>query len=186
MALATEKLYYRRSGTTYSINLYTATSDVGSEYIALKHANGLRYVKIVAVGDSLASYLRVQKGGTTKAIASTAIAYVGVWTLSGSGERSTNGNGWTSVTYTFDYNRVYSQGLPYNLEVMGYFHSEPSAQNPEPPTEGYCEYKIDGTSYSVHSTQAQYHRLSSGSHTIEYYGVSSRYHNDYSYGRRVV
>lgn len=73
MSESTKKIYYRRGGVTYEIKTYTSTSDVGSEYIGLNIGGTTYYAKIGAVGDSNASYLRVQKGGATKAILSTAM-----------------------------------------------------------------------------------------------------------------
>lgn len=111
MALATEKLYYRRSGITYSINLYTSTTDVGSEYTVLKHANGLRYAKIGLTSDTNASHLRVQKDGSTKAILTVADSYVEVKVWSILGEvplPSTYSTISQEFTVTVDYNRVFS------------------------------------------------------------------------------
>lgn len=74
MALHTKKLYYRRGGTTYSIDLYTTTVEVGSEYLTLRDGTTNVYAKIDAVGSANESYLRVRKSGATKSILSTILA----------------------------------------------------------------------------------------------------------------
>lgn len=71
MALHTKKLYYRRGGTTYSIDLYTTTAEVGSEYVALRDGSTTVYAKIDAVGSANESHLRVRKSGATKSLLST-------------------------------------------------------------------------------------------------------------------
>lgn len=70
MAIHTKKLYYRRGGTTYSIDLYTTIEEVGSEYIVLRDGSTPVYAKIGDVGDANVSYIRCFKGGATKGILS--------------------------------------------------------------------------------------------------------------------
>ena len=72
MALHTKKLYYRRGGTTYSIDLYTTTAEVGAEYISLRDGSTTVYAKIDAVGSANESFLRVRKSGISKSIISIA------------------------------------------------------------------------------------------------------------------
>lgn len=74
MALHTKKLYYRRGGTTYSIDLYTTTAEVGSEYIALDDAGTIVYAAIVSEGSNGESYLRIRKSGITKSVLTTMAA----------------------------------------------------------------------------------------------------------------
>jgi len=74
MALHTKKLYYRRGGTTYSIDLYTTTAEVGSEYVALRDGSTTVYAKIDAVGSANESHLRIRKSGVTKSVLSTMTA----------------------------------------------------------------------------------------------------------------
>jgi hypothetical protein len=166
MALATEKLYYRRSGITYSINLYTSITDVGSEYTVLKHANGLRYAKIGLTSDTNASHLRVQKGGSTKAILTVANSYVevGVWSILGSlSQPSTYSTISQEFTRNFDYDRVFSSSSPYNLRIQ---YSGGGAQG----TNVSVTYLIDGESFVKKANSAySYHRLPTGSHTITLY-----------------
>jgi len=71
MALHTKKLYYRRGGTTYSIDLYTTTAEVGSEYLSLRDGSTTVYAKIDTVGSANESYLRVRKSGVTKSLLNT-------------------------------------------------------------------------------------------------------------------
>lgn len=163
MALATEKLYYRRSGITYSINLYTSITDVGSEYTVLKHANGLRYAKIGLTSDTNASHLRVQKGGSTKAILTVADSYVevGVWSLLGNVPiPSTYSTNYLSFTGNFDYDRVFSSSSPYNLRIQ---YNGGGAQG----ASAMVSYTIDGENFVRSASSGySYHRLSTGSHTI--------------------
>lgn len=190
MALTTEKLYYRRGGTTYSINLYTATSDVGSSYIQVRVGGNTRYAPLGATGDSRASYLRVCKGGTTYAVLSTAMLYAGTWMLGASpAEPAAPGNTKTynstsksaSFTREFDYNTVYSASVLYNLKVTRL------AANAG--TESTGGYAIDGTWYNIAAGATLYFRLSSGSHTIACYWDKHRDKVDDSwivYGSRSV
>jgi hypothetical protein len=154
MALATEKLYYRRSDTTYSINLYTATSDVGTDYLSVRVGGNTRYAKIVATTDSLASHLRIRKDGVTKAVATTAITYVGVWTqfLSNSSTFS-----YSYSTNYYDENRLYGETFtvngtgPYNFWLG----------------RSYAYYYIDGVQYHKGDANANVHLvLSTGNHTV--------------------
>lgn len=161
MALATEKLYYRRAGVTYSINLYTATSDVGTEYLSVRVAGNIRYAGIVATTDGRASHLRVQKGGTTKAIASTAIDYIGVWTTFGNSPPYSQ-PGWNQYTISTDYNKVFSSSSLFNFRVNFTITG----------ASGYtiaCRVTIDGNisiwNYST-GLRTNNFRLSTGSHTI--------------------
>lgn len=71
MALHTKKLYYRRGGTTYSVDLYTTTAEVGSEYLTLRDGSIDVYAKIDAVGSTNESFLRVHKSGIIKSLIST-------------------------------------------------------------------------------------------------------------------
>jgi hypothetical protein len=63
-----KSLKYRRSGVTYSVQLYDSVSEVGSTYMNLKVDGQTVYAKLGATGDSDASHLRVRKSGVTYAI----------------------------------------------------------------------------------------------------------------------
>lgn len=185
MALAAEKFYIRRGGVTQAINLYTSPSDVGSEYIALKHPSGMRYASIIPTSDSRASYLRAQRAGVAKAVALTTITYVGVWSAAGDGSRTNvNSEGWTNYTYYFNSDRIYGPTSLYNYRAITVGHADGSWPGSQP-------YRIDGVTYYTPASQGvyTYHRLSTGNHTISYYGFrrsgefASHY---YTSGQRVV
>lgn len=65
MSEYSKKLHIRKSGSVQDINLYTATSDIVSgQYIRLRDGSTLLYAALGSTTDSLASSLRVRKGGT--------------------------------------------------------------------------------------------------------------------------
>jgi len=175
--LSTEKLYCRRSGVTYSIDLYTDTSDVGAEYLSIRVGGNIRYAKIVATTDSTASHLRVQRSGVTKAVATTAITFVGVWSSAGTGSTSNTNPRWTSFTYYFDFNRVFSSSSLHNFRAI--------------TTHTGYNYRIDGVDYTA-TTSWTNHRLSTGNHTVSYYGLFREGNSEidpeyyYSSGTRVI
>jgi len=68
MALHTKKLYYVKGGTTYSINLYTSTSDIGPDYISIRDGSTTVYAPLGEVTAGDVSFIRVMKGGTVKGI----------------------------------------------------------------------------------------------------------------------
>lgn len=74
MALHAKKLYYRRGEATYSIDLYTTTAEVGSEYITLRDGSTTVYAALGDVVDAAASHLRVQKSDVTYAVLSEFVA----------------------------------------------------------------------------------------------------------------
>ena len=60
-----KKLHIRKSVSVQDINLYTATSDIVSgQYIQLRDGSTLLYAALGNTTDSLASSLRIRKGGT--------------------------------------------------------------------------------------------------------------------------
>jgi len=69
MALYSKKLYYKRGGTIYSVDMFTTTAEVGSEYIGIRDGSTSVYIKIVSVDDPNESYLRLRKSGITKSLA---------------------------------------------------------------------------------------------------------------------
>ena len=68
MALHTKQLHYRREGVTYSIDLYTTTAEVGTDYISIHDGSTTVYAALGDATDAAASYLRIQKSAVTKAI----------------------------------------------------------------------------------------------------------------------
>ena len=70
MALHSKKLRYKRGGTEYTVDLYTTTAEVGSEYFAVRDGVTTVYAKIAPTGTANESYLRVRKSGVTKSILS--------------------------------------------------------------------------------------------------------------------
>jgi len=68
MAEISQKLHYRKSGTTVDIGLYDNVSDVGSDYLQLRVSGATVYARLGDTGQSQASGLRVRKGGQTYAV----------------------------------------------------------------------------------------------------------------------
>ena len=74
MALHTKKLYYRRAGITYSADLYTTTTEVGVDYLALKDGSINVYAKLGDVGGSGEGFIRAKKNGIIKSLYTSAVA----------------------------------------------------------------------------------------------------------------
>ena len=91
MALHSKKLYYRRGGITYPIDLGTTTADVGPDYISLRDGNTTVYAKLGDITDGSASYLRLRKAGVTKAILSKLIGWQ--WAVQAGGSSTDQGFG---------------------------------------------------------------------------------------------
>lgn len=72
MAEHTKKLKYRQSGTTYEVNLYTDSADVGTDALGLRDGTTTVYAKLGDPTDPDASHVRVRSSSTTKAILTTA------------------------------------------------------------------------------------------------------------------
>jgi len=148
MALSTHKRYFRRVGVTYSVNLYTSTGDLGSSGgRAVRVGGGTLYEALGATSDGNASYMQVRKNGTTLAILSTMITYVGTWSDNQSVARGTK-----NLSRTVNYNKLYSTALPYNVVVT--VTGDISR----------CSCIIDGVGVAIGSTT--YFRLSTGTHTV--------------------
>ena len=67
MSVSTHKLYYRRAGTTYSIELYTSLADIGSptHYFSQRIGDSTLYAPVSTDSDSNDSYLRCRISGST-------------------------------------------------------------------------------------------------------------------------
>lgn len=172
MALATEKLYYRRGGVTYAINTYTALSDVGSEALKVRVNGANRFIALGAVGDARQSYMRVQKGGATKAVLNSAITYVGVWAEFGHPAVAPSDNSGKSGSSTYsvsvDYNRVYASSTLYNLYIRN-----------APAGTGYGGYSLIATIDGVNQAAlapggTAFYRLSTGTHSVTLRWATSR------------
>ncbi len=68
MALHTKKLYYHRAVTTYPIDLYTTTAEVGASYFLLRDGGANVYAKVGAVGSTGESHLRVYTSGSVMSV----------------------------------------------------------------------------------------------------------------------
>jgi hypothetical protein len=155
MALSNEKLYYRRSGITESVNTYTALSDVGTEALKVRVNGADRYIALGDETDSKKSFLRIRKNGIIKAILKSVIDYVGSWTLI----VTTNYNAYRYWTVYFDYDKVFSESDMTNFKFVGNMLN--------------TKYKIDGVEYTATTTLVngmyvteRKHRLTTGNHTI--------------------
>lgn len=103
MSTYSKKLHYRKSGTIYNIELGTSPSDVGGNYITLRDGASIVYAKLGATSDSLASDMRVRKGGNIYAVIKTLSAP--------SGSISYTIPGTYSFTVPQGYTSVYVQAI---------------------------------------------------------------------------
>lgn len=69
MATLNKKLKIKSGSSTQSCNLYTTTTEAGSDNLKLKVDNQNVYASLTTTSDSKASKGRIKKSGTTKAIA---------------------------------------------------------------------------------------------------------------------
>lgn len=171
MGTASNKLYYRRGGVTYSIDLYTSTADFSTtDYFCVRAQSGgggpaTLYAPVGSTTDSRASYLRVYDG-STKAVYSTAIKYTSAW--SNFGSRSTP-TGYNSYSVATDYHVLYSSGSAYNIRIVFTVNcSGGETVNPY--------VYIDGTTYYYGSNVAsgtyyKYFRLTTTTHTIRLHAL---------------
>jgi hypothetical protein len=133
MALHTKKLYYRRGGTTYSVDLYTTTAEVGAEYLTLRDGSINVYAKIDAVNSVHESHLRCYKNSISKSIISTlsstmllvplndsypvAGAHCYSATISGDGAKMATGSELEPKLITYEWNDVTDrfESVPYDI-----------------------------------------------------------------------
>lgn len=94
MALASQKLKYRRNNTNYSIDLYTSTSDLNnsSSYLAVRAGGQTLYANLNGQGPN--SHLRARVGGSTK-IVNTNSTFTATWDSNGGTPTFSN----TAVVY---------------------------------------------------------------------------------------
>lgn len=113
MALHTKKLYYHRAGATYSVNLYTLTTDVGADYLALCDSGTTVYIPTGLVEDANSSHLRVRNSTEIKAILTTALPAgpTGLTTYATASQADYATVTWNAVTGATAY-RVYLNGTP--------------------------------------------------------------------------
>jgi len=71
-----KRLHIKKGNIQQDINLYTTTSEVGSNRLCIKDGNITVYAKLVSPNDSQATSLRVSKNNVTYAVAKTAIKTV--------------------------------------------------------------------------------------------------------------
>lgn len=76
--LHTKKIYYKRNGVEYPIDLFTSTDDVGSSYIAYRDGASTVYAPVVDEGHAVQSHICIRKSGTTKRIGLTS-AFLSGW-----------------------------------------------------------------------------------------------------------
>lgn len=69
MATLNKKLKIKSGSSTQSCNLYTTTTEAGTDNLKLKVDNTNVYASLTNTSDSQASKGRIKKNGTTKAIA---------------------------------------------------------------------------------------------------------------------
>lgn len=74
MAEISKKLHYRKGGVTTDIRLYSATADVGSNYLSLRVDGATVYARLGGVSEHEASDMRVQKGGVTYTVQKSNLA----------------------------------------------------------------------------------------------------------------
>lgn len=104
MGQVIKKLYYNRSGTTYDCRLYQYLNDVTTGttgYLALQSGGTPLYARLVGTTESNASHLRVNKGGTTYAIANNVYYPPGLTGLSKHEVHITSGT--SSTNYANSY-----------------------------------------------------------------------------------
>jgi len=68
MAEIAQKLHYRKSGATTDITLYNSTADVGGDYMNVRVGGTPAYAALGDAGETMATDMRVRKGGTTYAV----------------------------------------------------------------------------------------------------------------------
>lgn len=140
--------------------------------------NGVRYAKIGLTTDINTSHLRVQKNDSTKAILypKDPVTQVGTWTDWGSlihppVSEIPPGDEYgyqisTTFSAAFNFNRVMDSTYIHNLQIS-------FATNMPQNNFLQIPYGIDGIMYTAGKGHTQYHRLSTGNHTITLYAYIS-------------
>ena len=174
MSLASEALHYRKGGVTYDVPLYTTVAEGGSECLAVRVGGNIRYVALPSVGDPRATALRVQRAGVIRSIGGRSVVYNPSWTLVGhspdvSGTASdTEFINWVNGV-SFNYDDLYSPGLPYN--IMAVWRDVPAEDDKVsrvPQVMGSGSLGIWATAYG---------RISTGLHNIDCVTLAFKYVN---------